>query len=131
MKHSLRILDIDDLYILSFLNAGRSLTDASKSLLISQAAITQRMNKISSHLNIDLLVRQGSQKVLTPKGKILATAAHEALTVLLNMDIEILESKEKPTTSQKLELKEMPKTEKKKTPKYSKSDRYGFLGPNV
>jgi DNA-binding transcriptional LysR family regulator len=78
----LRNLDIDDLYLLSFLGDGKRLTDAARALRLSQPAITQRIHKIENSLKIDILERSARATRLTEQGLHVCRRSIEAISFL-------------------------------------------------
>lgn len=78
----LRGLDIDDLFILGIMAEGETMTGAAKLLNLSQAAVSQRMKKMTLLLDFEIVVKNGVQRVLTAQGSELAKSAREALITL-------------------------------------------------
>lgn len=81
-ESALRLLDIDDLYLLSHLGKGLRLIDVAKRLRLSQPAITQRVHKIEGAFGIDLIDRSFRGTKLTDKGGQFCHRASVALAVL-------------------------------------------------
>jgi DNA-binding transcriptional LysR family regulator len=61
---------------------GMTMAQAAKLLSLSQAAISQRMKKITLILECELTVKDGVQKTLTAAGIEIAKAARESLILL-------------------------------------------------
>jgi DNA-binding transcriptional LysR family regulator len=78
----LRGLDIDDLFILGIMCEGMTMAQAAKLLSLSQAAISQRMKKMTLLLEIEIVAKDGVQRTLTSQGLEVAKAAREALVIL-------------------------------------------------
>ena len=78
----LRHLDVDDLYLMSFLSQGLRLVDAAKRLSLTQPAITQRIHKIEQALGIELLDRNIRGTRLSLKGQVVCKASHDAVEML-------------------------------------------------
>lgn len=78
----LRHLDVDDLYLLSFLSEGKRLADAARSLSLSQPAITQRIHKIEQALGVGVLERSSRATRLTEEGLQICQLAGEAMFFL-------------------------------------------------
>lgn len=78
----LRHLDVDDLYLLSYLGDGKRLADAARSLSLSQPAITQRIHKIEQALGFDVLERASRITRLTEQGLYVCRRASEAVSYL-------------------------------------------------
>lgn len=78
----LRHLDVDDLYLLSFLGDGKRLADAARSLSLSQPAITQRIHKIEQALSVDILERTSRVTRLTEAGLHVCRRSSDAVSCL-------------------------------------------------
>lgn len=78
----LRHLDVDDLYLLTFLGEGKRLADVARALSLSQPAITQRVHKIEQTLNIALLERSSRGTRITETGLSICRHAREAMLQL-------------------------------------------------
>lgn len=78
----LRGLDIDDLFILGIMAEGLTMTGAAKFLNLSQAAVSQRMKKMTILLDCEIVAKDGVQRTLTAQGLEIAKAAREALITL-------------------------------------------------
>jgi DNA-binding transcriptional LysR family regulator len=78
----LRGLDIDDLFILGIMAEGLNMTGAAKFLNLSQAAVSQRMKKMTILLDCEIVTKSGVERILTAQGAEIAKAAREALIVL-------------------------------------------------
>lgn len=78
----LRHLDVDDLYLLSFLGDGKRLADSARALSLSQPAITQRVHKIEQAMGFDLLERSLRGTRLTERGLFVCRRASEAIVSL-------------------------------------------------
>lgn len=77
-----RGLDIDDLFILGILAEGQTMSGVAKILNLTQPAISQRVKKIKSFLNCEILAKKGVSCVLTARGMEIAKAAREAVILL-------------------------------------------------
>lgn len=78
----LRHLDVDDLYLLTFLGEGKRLADVARALSLSQPAITQRVHKIEQTLGLALLERSSRGTRLTESGLSMCRHAREAMVQL-------------------------------------------------
>lgn len=86
--NKLRLLDFDDLLILRDLLRGETLSSAAKSLGLTQPAVTQRIRKIESLLNFQLLEKHGRQARLTHIGERFARKVIPILEQLEAMENE-------------------------------------------
>jgi hypothetical protein len=85
--HQLRYLDVDDLYLMSFLANGSRLVDAARQLSLTQPAITQRVHKIEQALGLELLDRRFRGTCLSEKGRSVCKYALEAIQQLERLSL--------------------------------------------
>ncbi len=82
MNNALRQLDFEDLCILADLLEGESLTAIARHMHITQPAISQRLQKLNSVFETDILERAGRHVRLTTQGKAIATRAAAAIHIM-------------------------------------------------
>ncbi len=83
MKFSeLRYLSFDDLFILSCLKDGFTVTECAGQLGLTQPAISQRVRKLEQVFKFDLMQKQGRKSILTQDGLHLASRAKDAISLL-------------------------------------------------
>lgn len=75
----LRVLDMDDIYLLTFLNEGHSMADCARALSITPSAVSQRVRKIETALDVPIVVRGARGTKLTNHGTALCQGACEVL----------------------------------------------------
>ena len=75
----LRHFDMDDFYLLTFLNEGKSMADCARALSLTPSAITQRMRKIEELLDTHILRRGVRGTMLTGPGVKICQSACQAL----------------------------------------------------
>jgi len=78
----LRLLDIDDLTILEMFDAGMTRSEMAQDLMITEPAITQRVNKIEFVFGVKIARRHGRMKVITHDGIRIAKRCRLALRAL-------------------------------------------------
>ena len=79
---TLRGLDFDDLLLLKYLGQGQTLTESSRSLNLTQPAITTRVHKIEAAISKNIMDRTTRNRFLTPVGLLVCKIATEAIEVL-------------------------------------------------
>jgi DNA-binding transcriptional LysR family regulator len=79
IEQSLRLLDVDDLIILSRLAHGDSQREIALVLRLTQPAICQRMRKMEAIFGAKITKLSGKYSVLTERGKQIAETAKAAL----------------------------------------------------
>jgi DNA-binding transcriptional LysR family regulator len=77
----LRMLDIDDLYILSYMFDGQSSTEAGASLGLTQPAVSHRIRKMRDLFG-QITMYDQKRLTLTPDGVRLGAAAKAACELL-------------------------------------------------
>ena len=86
-----------DLYMLSLLDQGLSLTDVARKLHLTQPAISQRLSRLNYILGTYLHEKVGRGIQLTPAGKKLAVASRAAIKLLdLALPIQAEGSADRP-----------------------------------
>lgn len=75
----LRLFDMDDFYILAFLNEGKSMADCARALSLTPSAVTQRMRKIEDALEVPILQRGVRGTMLTGPGTTICQTAFQAV----------------------------------------------------
>lgn len=75
----LRHFDMDDFYLLTFLNEGKSMADCARALSLTPSAITQRMRKIEEILDTHILRRGVRGTMLTGPGMKICQTACQAM----------------------------------------------------
>lgn len=80
-KH-LKAFDFDDLVILALLYDNHTGTECGVILNITQPAVSQRMKKMTAVLSFPIFNPDGKRVVLTPKGRVLASACKVAIKII-------------------------------------------------
>jgi DNA-binding transcriptional LysR family regulator len=78
----LRLLDFDDLYLLTHLLEGHTIAATAKQLGLTQPAITQRVRKIERVFAQQILEKAGRHVRLTLTGRALCLRARDALSLM-------------------------------------------------
>jgi DNA-binding transcriptional LysR family regulator len=78
----LRFLSFDDLFLLSYLKEGFTVTECAGHLGLTQPAVSQRVRKLEQVFLFPLLKKQGRKSILTEEGMHLASRAKDAIALL-------------------------------------------------
>lgn len=78
----LRLLDFDDLFLLSHLLEGNTIAATAKQLGLTQPAITQRVRKIERVFGEPILQKAGRHVRLTKEGRAVCVKAADALALM-------------------------------------------------
>lgn len=84
----LRLLDFDDLFLLSHLLDGSTIAATAKQLGLTQPAITQRVRKIERVFDEAILQKAGRHVRLTPAGRAICVKAADALGLMRTVAAE-------------------------------------------
>jgi len=77
----LRFLSFDDLFLLSYLKDGFSVTECAGQLGLTQPAVSQRVRKLGQVFRVDILKKQGRKSILTDEGHHLASRAKDVISI--------------------------------------------------
>lgn len=83
-RKRLRLLDVDDLIVLSRLLTGDDVTKTARFLGLTQPAISQRIRKMEGVFEVTLVERLGRKKILTEFGRAAAEVSEKVLWILEN-----------------------------------------------
>lgn len=92
-NQSLRLLSLDDLFLLRFLSEGFTITDSAKKLGLTQPAASQRLRKMEQAFQMSIVKKVGRQISLTKEGVDLCNKAISALAILehqMNLDARLV-----------------------------------------
>ena len=81
----LRFLDIDDLIILSKLFSGSSLVATSRTLGLSQPAVSNRLRKIEQVFATSIVEKKGRSVSLSDRGYMICRRANDSLKILIGL----------------------------------------------
>jgi DNA-binding transcriptional LysR family regulator len=84
----LRLLDFDDLFLLSHLLEGSTIAATAKQLGLTQPAITQRVRKIERVFGEPILQKAGRHVRLTKEGRAICVKAADALSLMREVAAE-------------------------------------------
>ena len=84
----LRLLDFDDLFLLSHLLEGNTIAATAKQLGLTQPAITQRVRKIERVFVETILQKAGRHVRLTKEGRAICVKAADALALMRGVTAE-------------------------------------------
>jgi len=84
----LRLLDFDDLFLLSHLLEGSTIAATAKQLGLTQPAITQRVRKIERVFADNILQKVGRHVRLTKEGRAICVKAADALALMRDVTSE-------------------------------------------
>lgn len=79
----LRLMDIDDLFILRSLLEGQTVSETARSLGVTQPAVSQRLRKLAFVIGAkNVMTYHGRFAKMTEDGKVVAELAASALKIL-------------------------------------------------
>ena len=92
-NQSLRLLSLDDLFLLRLLSEGFTITDSAKKLGLTQPAASQRLRKMEQAFQMSIVKKVGRHISLTKEGVDLCNKAISALAILehqMNLDARLV-----------------------------------------
>ena len=103
----LRMMDFDDLYLLSHLLDGQTVAATARILGLTQPAVTQRVRKIERVFGLAILRKAGRHVELTPAGMSIGKRAGDALRLIEHVDELWQESRLTLATSAQIALERL------------------------
>ena len=88
-RHSIRHLDVDDFFVLKYLGEGKSMVEIAKILLVTQPAISQRVERIEEVFGDIIVTKKGRRVVLTDFGKHVTNTITTALKIVMETHHEL------------------------------------------
>lgn len=83
------MIEPGELHFLSVVLSSPSITEAARSLRVTQSAVSQRISTIEKRLGILLINRSGRHAILTDEGRLVAGAANDLLQRLSNLNEQV------------------------------------------